>query len=183
MLTSVRDTLVRLEHQIQEKIAEARAQLVPLERELAAVRRALAALMPPEEPVVITPKAASLWLEGNPPIVTISSSESAYQKLTMKQLAVKALQEHFPNGASAIDMIDFFHKAWGRTDVSRSSLSPQLSRLKKDGMITLRGTRWLLVTEAQKSEAPTEDQSEGASGTGEGDAPPNESRKVNDLLG
>jgi hypothetical protein len=80
----------------------------------------------------------------------------------MKQLVLKALEEHFPNGATAIQLIDFFHNAWGRTDVIRSSLSPQLSRLKVEKDIILSGKTWTLAA-PKNAEAPAEDHPEGAS--------------------
>jgi hypothetical protein len=64
------------------------------------------------------------------------------QVLTMKQLVVKALSEHLENGATANEMLDFFARKWGRTEIMRTSLSPQLSRLKEDGAIRLEGKVW-----------------------------------------
>jgi hypothetical protein len=62
----------------------------------------------------------------------------------MKQLVVKALAEHFEKGATVNEMIDFFRDAWGR-DVTRQSLSPQLSRLLRDGSIAHGdGRKWIL---------------------------------------
>jgi hypothetical protein len=67
----------------------------------------------------------------------------------MKELTQKALAEAFPNGASANDLIFYFKKKWGRDDIVRSSLSPQLSRLRAEGLIRRDGRLWLL---AQPSE-------------------------------
>ena len=59
---------------------------------------------------------------------------SAYQHLTMKQLVVKALKEHFPDGATAKQLREFIRDAWNR-DIERANLSPQLSRLHGEGVI------------------------------------------------
>ena len=56
-------------------------------------------------------------------------------------------------GATANELVEFFHNAWGRRDVVRSSLSPQLSRLKDEGFIDREGYNWFLL-EPQKQEAP-----------------------------
>jgi hypothetical protein len=52
----------------------------------------------------------------------------AYENLTMKELVVKALREHFRDGATAKQLREFFRDGWGR-DIARENLSPQLSRL------------------------------------------------------
>lgn len=69
-----------------------------------------------------------------------------YQAMTIKQLVVVALKEHLVSGATANQMLDFFGHRWGRDNISRTSLSPQLSRLKGEGIIQLRGKVWHLVS-------------------------------------
>lgn len=70
---------------------------------------------------------------------------SPYQHLTMKQLVVKALREHFPLGATARQLIDFFRDAWG-CNIERANLSPQLSRLYQDGVLGRREDHyWFLL--------------------------------------
>ncbi|MEO1046892.1 MAG: hypothetical protein AAFW59_01050 [Pseudomonadota bacterium] len=68
------------------------------------------------------------------------------QELTFKQLTLKALSEHFEDGATANELLDFFRTRWGRTDIVRTSLSPQLTRLKRDGKISLNGKTWRLAS-------------------------------------
>jgi hypothetical protein len=70
------------------------------------------------------------------------------QQLTMKELVLKALSERFANGATVSELVEFFAIRWGREDVARPSLSPQLSRLKEEGKITLMGKVWLLADRA-----------------------------------
>jgi hypothetical protein len=72
-----------------------------------------------------------------------------YEKLTMKQLVVKVLREHFPQGATTRQMVDFFRDAWGR-NIERPNLSPQLSRLHQDGILG-RGDnhRWFLLNKPE----------------------------------
>jgi hypothetical protein len=89
---------------------------------------------------------------------------SRYALLTMKQLIVKVLAEHFTQGATAREMLDFFRDAWGR-DIERQNLSPQLSRLYRDGIVG-RGSDgiWFLVGLREPQEGDTQflaDQEEG----------------------
>ena len=138
-METVKEMLDRLERDITSQIHELQRGLVPLERELANVRRARAAL-DKDDSVVGTGRVISI----ERPDVKITPA-SPYQNLTMKQLAVKALKEHFQNGATANKLIKFFADAWGRTDIARASFSPQLSRLKTEGVIARDGLVWRLV--------------------------------------
>jgi hypothetical protein len=93
-----------------------------------------------------------------------------YRHLTMKQLVVKALSEHFPQGATAKQLRDFFRDAWGR-EIARENLSPQLSRLRWDKIIGWKEPHlWFLVP--QQSEASSENHSEDAPKVTDGDESP-----------
>lgn len=86
---------------------------------------------------------------GTPGLLRIAAglggADTSIKGQTLKQLTVRALQDHFPGGASAAQLLDVFRNAYGR-EVERSSLSPQLSRLKEAGVIDLDGNRlWRLV--------------------------------------
>ena len=76
---------------------------------------------------------------------------SPYDHLTMKQLIMKALTEHFQSGATAKQFREFFRDAWSR-NIDRASLSPQLSRLRSDKIIDRKGDIWFLIKE---TEVPT----------------------------
>jgi hypothetical protein len=88
---------------------------------------------------------------------------SAYQHLTMKELVIKALNEHFRDGATAKQLREFFRDGWGR-DIPRENLSPQLSRLYHDNIIGWRQGIWFLLPASSPNEGkePSENQSEGA---------------------
>jgi len=85
-------------------------------------------------------------------------SLSPYDHLTMKQLIMKALTEHFQSGATAKQFREFFRDAWSR-NIDRASLSPQLSRLRSDKIIGREGNVWFLV---KKNEAPPGDDPDSA---------------------
>src|SRR5260370_5041465 len=85
------------------------------------------------------------------------SLPSPYEHLTMKELVIKALSGHFPNGATAKQLRDFIRDAWGR-DIARENLSPQLSRLRWDKVIGWKEPHlWFLLP--QQSAASSENRS------------------------
>lgn len=188
---SVREFLDSREGELQRRIEEVHRTLVPLEAELADVRKAKAAITTREEaqlkggygkshtlaileqvdaamkssqpPPFPPPIQQSLPIPATvipPPPGPPPSPPSPYAGLTQQQLVIKALSEHYKNGATATELVDFFHNAWGREDIVRSSLSPQLSRLKSEHKIDLIGRVWILLP--PNAEAPA-DHSEGAS--------------------
>lgn len=144
-MSTITQLMDKREKEVTEQIGHLRKQLAPLEAELAQIRVAKAAMKVDEptqstQPAELTIKSVPfLDVFGLPPML------GAYQHLTMKQLTVKALKEQFRNGATANQLIAFFKNAWGRTDVVRSSLSPQLSRLQEDGYIKREGRVWHLM--------------------------------------
>jgi hypothetical protein len=92
-------------------------------------------------------------------------SLSPYENLTMKQLIMKALTEHFQSGATAKQFREFFRDAWAR-DITRESLSPQLSRLRSDKIIDRDGNVWFLI---KKNKAPGAEAQEPQESLGAGD--------------
>ena len=144
---SLQTLLERHEARIINEMSALYERLAPLERELADVRKAKASLTRETDPQLrlIIPSIA----EGSTTVGGIpwaSTGISPYRQHTIKQLVRKALAEHFPSGATANDLIDFFAKAWGRDDISRTSLSPQLSRLKSEGAISVHRRVWKLAS-------------------------------------
>jgi len=159
----VRETLDRLERELAARIGELRNELAPLERELADVRKAKAAIQGDKRQasigeVQIVPMARQMFMQVHHAHVTAHELDGAspYAKLTMKELILRALTEQFPNGATAAQMLDFFTHGWGRHDVVRTSLSPQLSRLRQEGKIELNGLVWKLPS-AEKTQANEHD--------------------------
>ncbi|MER9373202.1 hypothetical protein [Mesorhizobium sp. M0491] len=70
------------------------------------------------------------------------SSQSKLPR-TMKEAATEALKDE-PSGMTANDILKIVNAKLG-TDYPRSSLSPQLSRLKVDGILYREGDRWILA--------------------------------------
>jgi hypothetical protein len=153
---NLRDFLEQRERELSEQIAAHHAQLAPLEAELAEIRRAKGALGVSSGGMGLgsyvidssTISAHNVFRQGRMSdglaahlAATSGATEpplplraSPYGNLTMKELIVKVLREHFPNGATARQMLVFFRDAWSRS-IERQNLSPQISRLFQEGTI------------------------------------------------
>ncbi len=73
--------------------------------------------------------------------------------MTFKDKIKIALSEKFTEGAISNDILDYCNERWPEYPIKRSSLSPQLSRLKVDGVIDLADKKWVL--KEKSSEAST----------------------------
>jgi hypothetical protein len=58
-----------------------------------------------------------------------TSINERFKQMTIKELVIQALLDHFPTGASAAPLRDFIKDAYGRL-IAPSSLRPQLHRLQ-----------------------------------------------------
>lgn len=148
MPRNVRDLLADYEADLLGRLKSLRDQIIPLERELAEVRRARSAVSmvdhgPEQAQIDFAAARATFGAEAKP---DYTPPRSPYSRLTIKQLVRKALSEQFERGATANELLDFFADAYARDDVSRTSLSPQLSRLKQTGEVILIGQKWSLPT-------------------------------------
>lgn len=126
---------------INAEVAGLRAEIAPLEFELRQVEAAIA--------LMTNVPANGLDASRNAVAHGARQANPEFQSMSMKQLVVQALTKHFPNGATAIEMLEFFALRWGRSEILRTSLSPQLSRLKDEGKIELRGKVWHIAEAPQ----------------------------------
>jgi hypothetical protein len=145
---STRDILDRRERELMDKASKLRDQLAPIEKDLADIRRAKAALgmntaRSPLAELMIDQARKKVDAEtlGRQ---TLAGGYDPFERLTIKGLVIKALDEHFREGATTQQLSDFFRDAWGR-NIERASLSPQLSRLQSDGAITRIGELWRIL--------------------------------------
>jgi hypothetical protein len=154
-MSRVRQMLDEHEREILERLAALRGQITPLEQELHEVRMAKSALQREgsglREPQLALANPAFLKVADigsrsfASAVLTTNVERSPYAHLTIKQLVLKALRDHFPHGATANQMLDLFANVWGRGEIARTSLSPQLSRLKEgDHLIFRQGRTWHL---------------------------------------
>lgn len=86
--------------------------------------------------------AKAIGIAKGLPTATRPISRRTQAEVTIKQAAVSILAE-FPQGLIALDLLAKINERFDLKLV-RSSLSPQLSRLKRDGKIINRGSLWLL---------------------------------------
>lgn len=71
------------------------------------------------------------------------------QRGTIKDFIVQVLSDS-RRGMTALDILGAVNERFEK-NYDRTSLSPQLSRLRTDGLLALRGTVWYLVTDADLS--------------------------------
>lgn len=153
-MANVRSLLDEHEAATLNRIEKLRAELVPLERELLEIRLAKSAL---ERSPANLNQPELFSISGSDPRMdsggtgrlrnlilhrTFALPPSPYARFTIKELVLKALDEQFEDGATAAQLLDLFANAWGRQDIVRTSLSPQLSRLKQEGQLVLDGQIW-----------------------------------------
>jgi hypothetical protein len=157
---ALRDFLEKREPQLVSQIEKLRAELAPLETELAEVRRTKATLGMSQSRGVLTagipsfPRVLSTTTLDYPGKNTLAGEAfklATFGTLTIKQLIIRALFDHFKEGADANQLREFIRDAWGR-DIERSSLSPQLSRLKDQRWIELlENSAWKLTESGRHS--------------------------------
>lgn len=162
----IRTYLSEREQRLKSELAALRARIAPIERELFEIGQAQKAVgnvaaEPFQAPLFQTgpdehvdDEAADLWKEYKR--VLAERAANPYFKLTIKDLVLKALREQFQSGATAQDLLEFFESAWGRDDIPRTSLSPQLSRLRTEQKIDRNGSMWFARELASDEKAATD---------------------------
>jgi hypothetical protein len=145
---TTRAMLDRRERELMDLATKLRDQLAPVEKDLADVRRAKAALgmnIVGGGLYSVMRRMATGKLDATRSARdTIAGGYNPFDDMTIKGLVIKALADHFQEGATTQQLLDFFRDAWGRT-IERTSLSPQLSRLQSDGAITRLGELWKML--------------------------------------
>jgi hypothetical protein len=135
---TTRQFINRRRKELTFQISALRGQLAPREQELADLNRMEAALTiaggaPP-------PASTGLVDNLNPISGTSVSYVDAFQKflepaqLTIKDMILQALGNHFHAGATPSELSDYMKSAYGR-EVDRNSISPQLARLREEGLV------------------------------------------------
>jgi hypothetical protein len=126
--------IAALRGQLTPKEAELE-QLVQMERHLGMPAELAIQALPPQNSNAttdyVTPLKAFLDSSGSE---TRDDQYSKYQSMTIKELAIQALLDHFPTGASLALLRDFIRDAYRRV-IEPSSLRPQMHRLKADGIL------------------------------------------------
>lgn len=128
-MTGIRDFISKRRAELEAKLS---ALAEPIYAELAELDAAEAAL---------APKRAQQQADGD-------QRATDENKMTIKDMVLDVLG--VVPSADANEVLKYIKQRFG-VELARTSLSPQLSRLKGDGKIVLRGKRWSL---AQNNEAP-----------------------------
>src|ERR1700683_2031813 len=119
---SAHEFIYRRHWELSKEIAALRSALAPKEKELADVQTAM-------EKLGI---AGTVRVDDLPELgVTIEVVEAP---ATIKQMIVSELTHLFHNGASPAELRDYMSMTLGR-DVDRNSISPQLARLREQGVV------------------------------------------------
>lgn len=186
MNNTLRDFLDNRRSELRKLIDEQQSEVAELELRYKTAKGILAAMSLELGELDLAEKAiASTKSSGD-----ISSGPNIRRRVrfkkkfrTIQDLALAVLAEQ-PNGADALKIIELIKERFG-VEVPRTSMSPQLSRLKRQGKIALNNMIWTITDPVlSKDETPSEDQSESASNnTGEVDASPYESQRSYDLRG
>jgi hypothetical protein len=139
------DLLKRRERELIQQTAAIRGMLVPKEDELAKVRQALQALgIQPNYVEQLRPFLDQD--QANPYVPPGILNQNPYQpqadtplalfagNLTIKEMILAALKDHFRHGATPSELRDYMRTAYGR-EIDRNSISPQLARLREEGLV------------------------------------------------
>jgi hypothetical protein len=165
--------LERRERELTHQIAAVRGELQLKEKELAEIRAVRATLtpsvpppavpapaVPPPVPDTTTFDAAATNLiratgerrsaasVANP----LQQTESVLiggAKRTIKSMILAALTSHFDDGATLGELRTFIEDVFGQA-IDRTSISPQLARLRDEGAVEQRGRKWRLSEPASQ---------------------------------
>ena len=148
--------LYRRHRELLAQISALKGQLEPKEAELmqiAQTLKMLGLLEPPPNPTNYTDAfrpflAAGNYLEQHAAsdqmmrenlakLDEIKVGYAQYLKMTIKELVIQALLDHFPEGATITLIREFIREGYGRA-IEQSSLRPQMHRLKADGVLIFR---------------------------------------------
>jgi len=138
--------LKRRERTLIQQAAALRGMLAPKEEELARVRKAMEAVgVKPDYVEALRP---FLDPNRNPYSPALDDSYNPYaitdragtplpafvESMTIKEMILRALADHFRDGATPSELRDYIRTAYGR-EVDRNSISPQLARLREEGIV------------------------------------------------
>jgi hypothetical protein len=89
---------------------------------------------------------------------TLPVTKTTKDGLTIKEMVIDVLSD-LPDGAEASEIVDLIANKHGEV-VVRSSLSPQLSRLKDEGVLELDGRIWRALQKEKGSEPTSSEPSQ-----------------------
>jgi hypothetical protein len=135
--------LDRRERELTAQISALNGQLAPKEAELLQIKRVRAALnlvtdlsksMSSEAEPTANQQTASFNYEAALTRVIGGRSMPGYQAMTIKELLIQALLDHFPLGGTAAAIREFIKDAYGK-GIEPNSMRTQMHRLKVDKIL------------------------------------------------
>lgn len=78
----------------------------------------------------------------------LETDEQIKRQLTIKEMVLELLTEVYPQGLDALKILEGIQARW-LPGLERTSLSPQLSRLKESGLIRNEDRKWILQKEGE----------------------------------
>lgn len=124
---------------LADQLRQIDAEVARLKSEKDKVKQALAIFKAAPAPVTYSGAAGGESHSTNEPI--------------FKDKVRQALKTQFPQGATARELLEYINENWTR-QIKRASLSPQLSRLRQEGVITVNGGVWKLATTGEDNLPP-----------------------------
>jgi hypothetical protein len=169
---TLRSFLERRERELTHQIAAVRGELQLKEKELAEIRAVRATLapsvptpavpapaVPPPVPDTTTFDAAANLIRATGenrgaasvahPLQQTESVLIGGAKRTIKSMILTALTSHFDDGATLAELRTFIMDVFGQ-EIDRTSISPQLARLRDEGAVEQRGRKWRLSEPASQ---------------------------------
>lgn len=151
--------LERRQPELEAQISHLRGVLEPKEAELVQIKKM-------RELLSVARKAGASNAVIGPPVqsqlagyvidLTEPSQLQVAANLTIKQMIITALRDHFREGATPSDLRDYMKTVYGR-EVDRNSISPQLARLRGQGAVEQYGLegKWKLTRAAKWYDHPS----------------------------
>lgn len=136
------DYLKRRERELIQQTAAIRGMLIPKEKQLEEVRQAMKAIGLERSYAEELKSFVDQGQDTPPPNCLSNTLEAAAfqtmqaiaEGLTIKDLILRALNDHFHLGATPSELSDYMKAAYGR-EIDRNSISPQLARLRDEGLV------------------------------------------------
>jgi hypothetical protein len=119
-----------------------------VESQLAAINKFKESATPSPEVFAQVKEALEQWEKSfnasiSQLVLAQAKFDPKFTRMTIKELVVQAIIDHFPNGGKVADIREFIREGYGR-DIDAASLRPQMHRLKADNALIQNGEIWNL---------------------------------------
>jgi hypothetical protein len=138
-MAKLKDFIGSRAREIMDSLTQLRAQREEADRKIGALEKELRDLRT---------AAKAVGIPNGLPQETLGVTRRTRPERTIQDAVMEVLADHHPQGLIALDLLAQLNTKFGWRIV-RTSLSPQLSRLKRAGKIINAGTEWRLTTRPQ----------------------------------